>query len=198
MSAREKKLLKNAPVPEQWQLMGSGAAETQASKIFAGLSFPNDIYGRPTKSFNGDWRMRISSARVLVEQLTLSLLDKAPDNLDFRPVLRLEEYICRWKRKKLVCHMFGITLTPLALRSRILVIFIRLLWGRIAGFLFLFLGKKSKFTWSLGKRKLMVSRNSISRSRCSDSSFSNIRRGPGSGLWKLKFKNIGLLIPKVG
>lgn len=101
---------------KQWQLMGSGAAETQASKIFAGLSFPNDIYGRPTKSFNGGWRMRISSAKVLVEQLTLSLLDKAPDNLDFRPVLRLEEYVCRWKRKKLVCHMFGI--------------FIRLLLGK--------------------------------------------------------------------
>lgn len=59
-------------------------------------------------------------------------------------------------------------------------------------------GKKSKFTWSLGKRKLLVSRNTISRSQCSDISFSNIKRGPGSGLWKLKFENIGLLIPKVG
>ena len=71
--------------------------------------------------------MRITSAKVLVEQLTLSSLYKAPDNLDFRPVLRLEEYLCRWKRKKLVCHMFGITLTPIAFRIRIFVIFIRLL-----------------------------------------------------------------------
>lgn len=49
--------------------------------------------------------MRISSAKVLVEQLTLSLLDKAPDNLDFSPVLRLEEYLLLEKKKTGLSHV---------------------------------------------------------------------------------------------
>lgn len=109
--------------------MGSGAAETQASKIFAGLSFPNDIYGRPTKSFNGGWRMRISSAKVLVEQLTISLLD-GPRQSRLQACSPIGGILMPLEKKKTGCHMSGITLTPLALRIRIFVIFIRLLLGK--------------------------------------------------------------------
>ncbi|KAL0424154.1 UNVERIFIED_CONTAM: ABC transporter F family member 4 [Sesamum radiatum] len=83
---------------EKLQLMGSDAAEAQASKILAGLGFTKDMQGRPTKSFSGGWRMRISLARALFVQPTLLLLDEPTNHLDLRAVLWLEEYLCRGRK----------------------------------------------------------------------------------------------------
>ncbi|KAJ8773459.1 hypothetical protein K2173_004289 [Erythroxylum novogranatense] len=87
---------------EQLQLLGSDAAEAQASKILAGLGFTKEMQGRPTHSFSGGWRMRISLARALFLQPTLLLLDEPTNHLDLRAVLWLEEYLCRWKKTLVV------------------------------------------------------------------------------------------------
>ncbi|XP_004291178.1 PREDICTED: ABC transporter F family member 4-like [Fragaria vesca subsp. vesca] len=93
---------KLAEMYDQLQLMGSDAAEAQASKILAGLGFTKDMQGRPTKSFSGGWKMRISLARALFVQPTLLLLDEPTNHLDLRAVLWLEEYLCRWKKTLVV------------------------------------------------------------------------------------------------
>ncbi|EXB80842.1 ABC transporter F family member 4 [Morus notabilis] len=93
---------KLAELYEKLQLMGSDAAESQASKILAGLGFTKDMQGRPTRSFSGGWRMRISLARALFVQPTLLLLDEPTNHLDLRAVLWLEEYLCRWKKTLVV------------------------------------------------------------------------------------------------
>ncbi|KAK3020547.1 hypothetical protein RJ639_047459 [Escallonia herrerae] len=93
---------KLAEVYEKLQLMGSDAAEAQASKILAGLGFTKDMQGRATRSFSGGWRMRISLARALFVQPTLLLLDEPTNHLDLRAVLWLEEYLCRWKKTLVV------------------------------------------------------------------------------------------------
>ncbi|KAL8544213.1 hypothetical protein ACS0TY_004668 [Phlomoides rotata] len=87
---------------EKLQLMGSDAAEAQASKILAGLGFNKDMQARSTRSFSGGWRMRISLARALFVQPTLLLLDEPTNHLDLRAVLWLEEYLCRWKKTLVV------------------------------------------------------------------------------------------------
>lgn len=87
---------------EKLQLMGSDAAEAQASKILAGLGFTKDMQARSTRSFSGGWRMRISLARALFVQPTLLLLDEPTNHLDLRAVLWLEEYLCRWKKTLVV------------------------------------------------------------------------------------------------
>ncbi|CAA0838865.1 ABC transporter F family member 4 [Striga hermonthica] len=70
---------------EKLQLMGSDAAEAQASKILAGLGFTKDMQIRATRSFSGGWRMRISLARALFVQPTLLLLDEPTNHLDLGP-----------------------------------------------------------------------------------------------------------------
>ncbi|KAG9160251.1 hypothetical protein Leryth_022560 [Lithospermum erythrorhizon] len=91
-----------AELYDKLELMGSDAAEAQASKILAGLGFTKDMQSRPTKSFSGGWRMRISLARALFVQPTLLLLDEPTNHLDLRAVLWLEEYLCRWKKTLVV------------------------------------------------------------------------------------------------
>ncbi|KAL4652227.1 hypothetical protein ACB094_01G191500 [Castanea mollissima] len=93
---------KLAELYEQLHILGSDAAEAQASKILAGLGFTKDMQGRPTRSFSGGWRMRISLARALFVQPTLLLLDEPTNHLDLRAVLWLEEYLCRWKKTLVV------------------------------------------------------------------------------------------------
>ncbi|XP_020589153.1 ABC transporter F family member 4 [Phalaenopsis equestris] len=93
---------KLAALYEKLQLMGSDAAEAQASKILAGLGFTKAMQARATRSFSGGWRMRISLARALFVQPTLLLLDEPTNHLDLRAVLWLEEYLCRWKKTLVV------------------------------------------------------------------------------------------------
>jgi ATP-binding cassette subfamily F protein 1 len=93
---------KLAELYETLQILGSDAAESQASKILAGLGFTKEMQGRPTRSFSGGWRMRISLARALFVQPTLLLLDEPTNHLDLRAVLWLEEYLCRWKKTLVV------------------------------------------------------------------------------------------------
>ncbi|KAL2932492.1 ABC transporter F family member 4 [Bienertia sinuspersici] len=93
---------KLAEVYEQLNLLGADAAESQASKILAGLGFTKAMQERTTKSFSGGWRMRISLARALFMQPTLLLLDEPTNHLDLRAVLWLEEYLCRWKKTLIV------------------------------------------------------------------------------------------------
>ncbi|XVE84751.1 hypothetical protein DITRI_Ditri17bG0037800 [Diplodiscus trichospermus] len=91
-----------AELYEKLQILGSDAAEAQASKILAGLGFTKQMQGRPTRSFSGGWRMRISLARALFVQPTLLLLDEPTNHLDLRAVLWLEEYLFRWKKTLVV------------------------------------------------------------------------------------------------
>ncbi|XP_010515990.1 PREDICTED: ABC transporter F family member 4-like [Camelina sativa] len=93
---------KLAELYDRLQILGSDAAESQASKILAGLGFSKDMQVRPTQSFSGGWRMRISLARALFVQPTLLLLDEPTNHLDLRAVLWLEEYLCRWKKTLVV------------------------------------------------------------------------------------------------
>ncbi|PPD91627.1 hypothetical protein GOBAR_DD11448 [Gossypium barbadense] len=91
-----------AELYDKLQILGSDAAEAQASKILAGLGFTKQMQGRPTQSFSGGWRMRISLARALFVQPTLLLLDEPTNHLDLRAVLWLEEYLFRWKKTLVV------------------------------------------------------------------------------------------------
>lgn len=82
--------------------IGADAAESRARRILAGLGFSKSMMDRPTKSFSGGWRMRVSLARALYIEPTLLLLDEPTNHLDLNAVIWLDNYLQGWKKTLLI------------------------------------------------------------------------------------------------
>ena len=82
--------------------LGADAAETRASSVLAGLGFDADMQRRPTRSFSGGWRMRVSLAIALFQQPDLLLLDEANNHLDSVSLLWLAQFLQAWPRTVLM------------------------------------------------------------------------------------------------
>lgn len=80
----------------------SEKAEAKASMILAGLGFSVADMRRPTKTFSGGWRMRLSLAGALLCQPDLLLLDEPTNMLDIPAVIWLEKYLNAWPNTLLV------------------------------------------------------------------------------------------------
>lgn len=87
---------------EQLEHNDNSVADSQASKILAGLGFTQDMQWSSTSSFSGGWRMRISLARGLFVQPTLLLLDEPTNHLDLKALLWLPEYLQHFKKTLVV------------------------------------------------------------------------------------------------
>ncbi|XP_063709132.1 ATP-binding cassette sub-family F member 1 [Culicoides brevitarsis] len=82
--------------------IGADAAESRARRILAGLGFSKSMMDRPTNSFSGGWRMRVSLARALYIEPTLLLLDEPTNHLDLNAVIWLDNYLQGWKKTLLI------------------------------------------------------------------------------------------------
>jgi ATP-binding cassette, subfamily F, member 3 len=71
-------------------------ATSRAAMILAGLGFSQNDQKRPTRTFSGGWRMRLSLAQALFAQPDLLLLDEPTNMLDFPAVVWLQEYLLQW------------------------------------------------------------------------------------------------------
>lgn len=73
--------------------MESDKAEARAASILYGLGFSTEAQQKPTNSFSGGWRMRLSLARALFCQPDLLLLDEPSNMLDVPSIAYLSEYL---------------------------------------------------------------------------------------------------------
>nr|XP_018900155.1 PREDICTED: ATP-binding cassette sub-family F member 1 [Bemisia tabaci] len=89
-------------VYEELKAIGADSAEPRARRILAGLGFSRAMQDRPTNSFSGGWRMRVSLARALFVEPTLLLLDEPTNHLDLNAVIWLDNYLQGWKKTLLV------------------------------------------------------------------------------------------------
>jgi ATP-binding cassette subfamily F protein 1 len=89
-------------VYDELQAINADAAEPKARRILAGLGFTPEMITRPSKSFSGGWRMRISLARALYIEPTLLMLDEPTNHLDLNAVIWLDNYLQSWKKTLLV------------------------------------------------------------------------------------------------
>ena len=89
-------------VYDELKAINADAAEPKARRILAGLGFTPEMIIRPSKSFSGGWRMRISLARALYIEPTLLMLDEPTNHLDLNAVIWLDNYLQSWKKTLLV------------------------------------------------------------------------------------------------
>jgi ATP-binding cassette subfamily F protein 2 len=78
--------------------LDADTAEVRAARILDGLGFDKAMQARPTGSFSGGWRMRISLAAALFQNPTLLLLDEPTNHLDIEAVVWLENYLKNFKK----------------------------------------------------------------------------------------------------
>ena len=83
-------------VSARLQEIDAAGAPARAASILSGLSFDADAMTRPTASFSGGWRMRVSLARALFCAPDVLCLDEPTCHLDLHSVLWLEDYLCSY------------------------------------------------------------------------------------------------------
>src|SRR6476619_3520522 len=77
-------------------------APARASRILAGLGFPEDAQHRPLSSFSGGWRMRVALAALLFSEPDLFLLDEPSNHLDLEAALWLESFLKSYRASLIV------------------------------------------------------------------------------------------------
>jgi len=91
-----------AEIHERLNAIDAHGAPARASRILAGLGFPEETQHRPLSSFSGGWRMRVALAALLFSEPDLLLLDEPSNHLDLEAALWLEAFLKSYRRSLIV------------------------------------------------------------------------------------------------
>jgi ATP-binding cassette subfamily F protein 3 len=80
-------------IHERLNAIDAHGAPARASRILAGLGFPEEQQHQPLDSFSGGWRMRVALAALLFSEPDLLLLDEPSNHLDLEAAVWLESFL---------------------------------------------------------------------------------------------------------
>jgi ATP-binding cassette subfamily F protein 3 len=89
-------------IHERLNTIDAHGAPARASRILAGLGFPEDAQHRPLDSFSGGWRMRVALAALLFSEPDLLLLDEPSNHLDLEAAVWLESFLRTYRGSLIV------------------------------------------------------------------------------------------------
>ena len=77
----------------KFDAMGGWGLKPKALKILAGLGFEENDFEKPIESFSAGWQMRVSLARMLLDEPSCLILDEPTNHLDIESIAWFEEYL---------------------------------------------------------------------------------------------------------
>ncbi|MGH6832414.1 MAG: ABC-F family ATP-binding cassette domain-containing protein, partial [Methyloceanibacter sp.] len=84
-------------IHERLNAIDAHGAPARASRILAGLGFPEEAQHQPLDSFSGGWRMRVALAALLFSEPDLLLLDEPSNHLDLEAAVWLESFLKNYR-----------------------------------------------------------------------------------------------------
>lgn len=90
-------LEKYGDLQTQFENFGGYDLESRAKEILSGLGFQTEDQNLPTETFSGGWKMRITLAKLLLQNPDVLLLDEPTNHLDVESIIWLENWLKSFK-----------------------------------------------------------------------------------------------------